>query len=364
MQTVFISYRRAEAEMVAGRLRESLAKRLGKDKIFRDKNSIPGGANWKEVIEARLTRNVAVLALIGPTWAVAQDGAGIRRLGDPNDWSRIELELALKCGARIIPVLIEETRMPEEFELPESLRQIASISALRLRDGDWDSDIQLLIQAIGARPGVSWVQRPALVALAAILILAGGAGYRWWQNSSSFEGPLNKVPLPQASGTFLDSETKAGNYGKVNPDAYCRNIWSTTCSFGVPDKTISNIGSQSIRVEVLKHPAGVGEPGGVVRIFPSKTPLDLSIAKSIALSVFDKQGRNTVALRLCNGDYCFNNSCRDTECWSEKQSTKDEWTTITWPMSIFEKVDKHNITAIELREFNDGVYYFNDIKWQ
>jgi hypothetical protein len=117
VQKVFISYRRIEAEMVAGRLRESLAKRLRENAIFRDKNSIPGGVNWKEFIEARLTSEVVVLALVGPTWATACGDAGIRRLDDPNDWNRIELELALKHSARVIPLLIEETLMPaREFE--------------------------------------------------------------------------------------------------------------------------------------------------------------------------------------------------------------------------------------------------------
>jgi hypothetical protein len=180
VRKVFISYRRIEAEMVAGRLRESLAKRLRENAIFRDKNSIPGGVNWKEFIEARLTPEVVVLGLIGPTWATARGDAGIRRLDDPNDWNRIELELALKHGARIIPLLIEETRMPTESELPENLRQIASISALRLRDGDWDSDIQKLTKTIGARPIAFGAQRVALVAVAAVLIVGGGAGY-WWR---------------------------------------------------------------------------------------------------------------------------------------------------------------------------------------
>src|SRR5262245_8844103 len=63
MSRLFISYRRSDTQMVAGRLRESLAKRVGERTIFRDKNSIVPGEDWTKAIEQGLSGGVIVLAL-------------------------------------------------------------------------------------------------------------------------------------------------------------------------------------------------------------------------------------------------------------------------------------------------------------
>ena len=43
MPKVFISYRRADTEMAAGRLREAIAPRFGNQQAFRDKEDISAG---------------------------------------------------------------------------------------------------------------------------------------------------------------------------------------------------------------------------------------------------------------------------------------------------------------------------------
>ena len=78
-EKIFISYRRSEAQWVAGRLHASLVQPLGDNAIFRDKESIGPGDNWPKAVEAALvTGKVTVLALIGPSWAKTLDEAGIR----------------------------------------------------------------------------------------------------------------------------------------------------------------------------------------------------------------------------------------------------------------------------------------------
>ncbi|MFY9941259.1 MAG: TIR domain-containing protein [Desulfobacterales bacterium] len=180
MPKIFISYRRSDSQMVAGRLRESLARRMGDTAIFRDKNSIGAGEDWVRAIEESLTANVIVLALIGPHWASACDETGARRLDDPADWNRVELELALDRSARVIPVLIDEARMPRGAELPGSLRPLARINALKLRDDDWESDVARLIQAVGSHGKRRRVRRPMALAAAIAIVIAIGAGGWWW----------------------------------------------------------------------------------------------------------------------------------------------------------------------------------------
>jgi hypothetical protein len=99
---LFLSYRRSDTQMVAGRLRQSLVGRYGERTVFRDKDSIGAGEDWTQAIREGLTGDVVVLALIGHSWASAVDAQGQRRLDDPTDWNRIELEQALTSGGRVI----------------------------------------------------------------------------------------------------------------------------------------------------------------------------------------------------------------------------------------------------------------------
>lgn len=200
MPKIFISYRRSDSQMVAGRLRESLARRMGEGAIFRDKNSIGAGEDWVRAIEESLTGNAIALALIGPNWATARDEAGARRLDDPADWNRVELELALNRSARVIPILIDEARMPRGSELPGSLGQLARVNALKLRDDDWDSDVERLIQAVGSYGRWRWMRRPIAVAVAvAIVIAIGAAGWRLWPFFEQWFSPV----IVKDGGTYL-----------------------------------------------------------------------------------------------------------------------------------------------------------------
>jgi tetratricopeptide (TPR) repeat protein len=209
MPKIFISYRRSDSQMVAGRLRESLARRMGESAIFRDKNSIGAGEDWVQAIEESLSGNVVVLALIGPNWAAACDETGARRLDDPADWNRVELELALKGSARVIPVLIDEARMPRGAELPGNLGQLARINALKLRDDDWESDVERLIQAVGSHGSWHRMRRPIVLAVAAaVVITIGAVGWWLWPFYESQVPPeaVEKVapgPAPEAGGAYL-----------------------------------------------------------------------------------------------------------------------------------------------------------------
>ena len=183
--------------MVAGRLRESLARHLGEEAIFRDKDSIGAGEDWTRAIDGSLTADAVVLALIGPGWATAQDESGLRRLDNPADWNRIELELALARTARVIPLLIDETRMPKEADLPESLRPLVRLNALKLRDDDWDSDVERLMQALNLQLNRPWLRRPAVLAVGVVAAVAIGAAGYWWSRVTG-AGPSSTAGMTVA----------------------------------------------------------------------------------------------------------------------------------------------------------------------
>jgi len=162
MPLVFISYRRSDTQMVAGRLREALARHFGEAAIFRDKDSVAPGEDWTKAIKQELTEEVVVVALIGPNWATAKDEAGGRRLDDPTDWNRVELEEAMKRGCKLIPMLVDDTKMPKERDLPESLRSLTRTNALKLRDDDWGYDVERLTHVLDPRSNSLRMQHAAV----------------------------------------------------------------------------------------------------------------------------------------------------------------------------------------------------------
>ena len=104
-QRIFISYRRDDSRGYAGRLQGDLSRRYTEEHVFRD-IEIPPGADFGEYITGLVDKCNVVLAIIGPGWLDARDREGERRIDDPDDWVRLEIERALaRDGVEVIPVL-------------------------------------------------------------------------------------------------------------------------------------------------------------------------------------------------------------------------------------------------------------------
>jgi len=137
---IFICYRREDAAGHAGWLYQTLSARLGAGRLFMDIDAIEPGADFVRVVQQAIDSCDVVIALIGPTWATVIDRAGRRRLDDPADFVRMELETALARGVRVVPVLVGGARMPSAADLPETLRDLAHINAMELSDQRWAFD--------------------------------------------------------------------------------------------------------------------------------------------------------------------------------------------------------------------------------
>lgn len=148
MSTIFISYRRSDSAGYAGRLADSLEPLLGSRKIFRDVEDIKPGDDFVRVIERYLKKAKVFLVIIGKHWLDAEDGQGKRRLDDPGDHVRIEIESALRLGIVVIPVLVGGAAMPAAAELPGSLSALANRQAIELTDSRWDHDVGRLLQTL------------------------------------------------------------------------------------------------------------------------------------------------------------------------------------------------------------------------
>jgi hypothetical protein len=114
---IFISYRRDETAYPAGWLFDRLAEHFGHAQVFKDVDSIELGDDFVQVITRAVGSCDVLLALIGDEWLTITDEHGRRRLDDPNDFVRLEIEAALRRNVRIIPILVDGARMPDAGEL-------------------------------------------------------------------------------------------------------------------------------------------------------------------------------------------------------------------------------------------------------
>jgi TIR domain len=144
---VFISYRRRETAGHAGRLYDRLAQHFGDERVFMDVRMEPG-VDFVEQIDEAVTHCDALLSLIGAQWLDMRDAEGRRRLDDPNDFARLEVESALARNVRVIPVLLQDAKMPEPEDLPASLAPLARRHAIELSDERWDYDVGRLIEVL------------------------------------------------------------------------------------------------------------------------------------------------------------------------------------------------------------------------
>ena len=152
MSRIFINYRRGDTPAHASRLQEWLSIHFGKECVFKDVDAIEPGLDFEEAIAKAVGGADVLLALIGRQWVVDADGR--RRLEDPDDFVRLEIEAALDRNIRVIPVLVEGAVMPTSEELPPSLARLTRRQAFELSDTRWRYDKEELLEALERVLGV------------------------------------------------------------------------------------------------------------------------------------------------------------------------------------------------------------------
>lgn len=149
-RSIFISYRRDDTEGEAGRLFDDLTRVLGQDAVFMDVDGIRPGVDFRKAIDENVSGCGVLLAMIGKQWLTVTDSQGNRRLDHENDYVRLEIAAALGRNIAVIPVLVHEAHMPRADELPDSLRDLAYRNSVELTHARWNSDVNLLIEALRA----------------------------------------------------------------------------------------------------------------------------------------------------------------------------------------------------------------------
>ena len=145
---VFISYRREETAAQAGRLYDRLSDRFGEDRVFMDIDSIAIGLDFTKAIREAVSGCDILLALIGRNWPASADSTGRRRIDDPDDFVRVEIETALQRDIRVVPVLVDGAVLPQAEDLPSSLRPLIRRQAFVLSNAGFRSEVARLLAAV------------------------------------------------------------------------------------------------------------------------------------------------------------------------------------------------------------------------
>lgn len=149
MSCIFISYRRNDSPDAVGRIYDRLAAEFGRARVFKDVDSIPLGQDFRGHLDEVIADCPVVLAVIGPRWIDARDDTGRRRLEDPEDFLRIELETAIARNRAVVPVLVGHAAIPAAHQLPASLASLAYRQATEVRpDPDFHVDATRLVAAL------------------------------------------------------------------------------------------------------------------------------------------------------------------------------------------------------------------------
>ncbi|MDD5579914.1 MAG: toll/interleukin-1 receptor domain-containing protein [Methylobacter sp.] len=146
--SIFISYRRADSPGYVRALMSDMRNFFGSKHVFLDMEDIPAGSDFPLIIDEAVSNCELLLALIGPSWIDLRDEFGQRRIENPVDFVRLELGVALAHKIPIIPVLVDNAKVPKPEQLPDQIKQLSTLEGVSLTYDRWDDDIARLFDAI------------------------------------------------------------------------------------------------------------------------------------------------------------------------------------------------------------------------
>jgi hypothetical protein len=197
---IFISYRRDDSAGHAGRLADHLHKRFGAARVFLDIDTIQAGTDFPTVLHTSLQETAAMLVIIGPRWTSLAGDDGVRRLDDPHDFVRLEVEAALGRNIPVVPVLVQGAAMPRREELPASLAPLVRRQAATLDHAEFHDDAERLADQLAAALGgddegnTASLRRVWPVAAAAVIAIAAIAGYFALRGGEAVSSPPESPP--------------------------------------------------------------------------------------------------------------------------------------------------------------------------
>jgi formylglycine-generating enzyme required for sulfatase activity len=146
MPKIFLSYRREDSVDIAAQIYDRLTAQYGRDSVFMELDVIASGVDFRRYLTEAASEFDVFLAIIGEQWLTFSKN-GRPRLEDAEDFVRIEIEIALKGGIPVVPVLVGGVSMPREDQLPWVLKELAFRNAATVDPGrDFHIHVDRLIR--------------------------------------------------------------------------------------------------------------------------------------------------------------------------------------------------------------------------
>lgn len=152
MARIFICYRRENARGYAGRIYDHLRTMYPEKDLFYDRESLKPGEPWPGYIKEQFRDCEFLLVVIQKDWhKTADPESGKRRLDDPVDWVRLEIEAGLsRQQTKVVPVLVgDESRVPRADWLPASLHGLVGGQSYTLDEQDFRGAVKKLADHMG-----------------------------------------------------------------------------------------------------------------------------------------------------------------------------------------------------------------------
>lgn len=175
---IFISYRRDDARADARSLYQGLQRRFGSQNLFMDVDTIEKGRDFRKILDQHLSQCETMLVVIGKRWWEI----GEKRLSDPADFVRLEIESALSRDIAVIPVLVDGAELPSSEQLPPSLEPLLYRQAARITHDRFASDLAALERDVLSalrQPGyrTARARRAAALVVAVAVPISAGLAY-------------------------------------------------------------------------------------------------------------------------------------------------------------------------------------------
>lgn len=181
---IFINYRRDDTQPMAVVLELLLRSAFDNLKVFLDQEGIQA-EKWPDKIRDALAGSQLVITLVGSKWLSVKNKYEKRRIDEAGDWVRAEIEMAVEQGKTLLPLQVDNARLPEKEALEDwpLLQRWLEWNAEKIAWESFRSDFENLTRIIAEKLG----KRPA-----------SGGGTK--------KHPLDVYPLPEGIDPFAHDE--------------------------------------------------------------------------------------------------------------------------------------------------------------
>ena len=245
---IFLSYRPEDSAATTIRIYQWLLD-LGVPawEIFFDERAVSAEHLLPREAEEALKSAICVLVIMGREWARQKRGGLFARpsLFHADDRVRREVELALSVERRTVPVLVGDSRLPENRNLPPSVQPLRALNPVKLRidDTGFAEDMPRLVEEVAIRLGsvLQWEDGRFAVpggGLRSFEVSVDSAASHLGESPNEVEGPTTLAAETADSNELVDPPTAPSKDGPIDePFALAATVPHVFVSHNSADNT-------------------------------------------------------------------------------------------------------------------------------